>query len=437
MINNRKIFRVFVLSTILLMFPPPFVWLQAKAEESVLENGSYQVELSFSSLDGGKANIFSELAIIDVKNGQYSLNLTINQPLSIRDIHIEQRENELSSNVQTENLVQFDVKDLFQPITIKGKMALSSSEEYFTFSQELQLQLTTLSIIGPKDEEVIPENDSKESPSEAIYDKEWSMNYVLLVDGKNEQSIMNTYVNPVANIKEKNGKYYARMTILKSNWITGLTVDQQGNQVEPKLISLVDNTRIVEFEISNFEKPIRMWVKVDIPDISYHHQYFVNLKFNQQQVAKLLNKPSTKEPSKQVASEKPPVIVKEEVKKAPVIVKEGMKKAPVVTQHETAVKQPQTSGPLPSFQPTLTVPKEERLAFDRTLDAPIEDEEDVKKVDVKEETSKKITKDSKVDQQLARLNIVKIVLLVVTCLLSGLLLVRRFKNSRKDVTKQK
>ncbi|WP_427109498.1 NEAT domain-containing protein [Lysinibacillus xylanilyticus] len=436
MINNRKIFRVFVLSTILLMFLPPFVWLHAKAEESVLENGSYQVELSFSSLDGGKDNIFNELATIDVKNGQYSLNLTIDQPLSIRDIHIEQLENELSSNVQTENLVQFDVKHLHQPIIIKGKMALSSSEEYFTFSQELHLQLTTLSSIVPKDEEIIPENEIKDSPSEEICDKEWSMNYVLLVDGKNEQSIMNTYVNPVVNIKEKNGKFHACMTILKSNWITGLTVDQQGNQVEPKLISLVDNTRIVEFEISNFEKPLRMWVKVDIPDISYHHQYYVNLKFDQQQVAKFLNKPSTKEPSKQV-NEKPPVIVKEEVKKAPVIVKEGMKKVPVVTQHETAVKQPQTSLPQPAFQPTLTVPKEERLAFNRTLDAPIKNEDDVENTDVKEETAVKVAKDSKVDQQLARLNIVKIVLLVVTCILSGWLLVRRFKNSRKDVTEQK
>ncbi|QQP13364.1 NEAT domain-containing protein [Lysinibacillus agricola] len=437
MINNRKIFRVFVLSTILLMFLPPFVWLQAKAEESVLENGSYQVELSFSSLDGGKDNIFSELAIIDVKNGQYSLNLTINQPLSIRDIHIEQLENELSSNVQTENLVQFDVKDLHQPIIIKGKMALSSSEEYFPFSQELQLQLTTLSIIVPKDEEVIPENEVIEPPSEEIYDKEWSMNYVLLVDGKNEQSIMNTYVNPVAKIKEKNGKYYAHMTILKSNWITGLTVAQQGNQVEPKLISLVNNVRIVEFEIRNFEQPIRMWVKVDIPEISYHHQYFVNLKFDQQQVAKFLNKPSEAVSSEQVTSGKPPVIVKEQVKKAPVI-----------KQHETVVKQQNTgvkpaqlplSLPLPSVQPTFIVPKEEQLAFDRTFDAPIEDAvvDEAEKADVKEDTAEKVVKDSKVDQQLAQLNIVKIVLLIIICILSGWLLVRRMKNSKKDVTEQK
>ncbi|MFF2177233.1 NEAT domain-containing protein [Lysinibacillus sp. NPDC058147] len=425
MINNRKIFRVFVLSTILLMFLPPFVWLQAKAEESVLVNGSYQVELSFSSLDGAKDNIFSELATIDVKNGQYKLNLAINKPLSIRDIHIEQLENELSLNVQIENLVQFDVKDLHQPIIIKGEMALSSSEEYFFFSQELQLQLTTLSTIVPKDEEAIPENETKESNSEETYDKEWPLNYILLVDGKNEQSIMNTYVNPVAKIKEKNGKYYAHMTILKSMWITDLTVDQQGKQVEPKLISLEDNVRIVEFEIHNFKQPIRMWVKVDIPEISYHHQYFVNLKFDQQQVAKFLNKPAVTAPAKQVTSEKPPVIVKEEVKKAP-----------VVAQHEVVVKPTQMTRQIPSFQTTLTVPQEEQLAFDRTLDASIEDavKDDAKKSDDKGESTEKVVKNSKVDQQLVQLNIIKIVLLVVICLLSGWMLVRRIRNSKKDVT---
>lgn len=423
MISNRKIVQVFVLSTFLLMLFPP--WLQAKAEESVLENGSYQVELSFSSLDGGKDNIFSEMATIDVKNGQFSLNLAIKKPLRIRDLHIEQQENELSSNVQTESLVQFDVKDLHRPLIIKGEVAFSSSEEYVPFAKELQLQLTTLSTIVQKDEEVIPKNEIDDSISEEIYDKEWSMNYVLLVDGKNEQSIMNTYVNPVAEIKEKNGKYYAHMTILTSNWITGLTVDQQGKQVEPKFISLVNNARVVEFEINNFEKPIRMWVKVDIPEMSYHHQYFVNLKFDQQQVAQFLSKPTVIAPSTQVASEKQPVIVKEKVKKAP-----------VETQQEP-VKPTQFSRPLPSFQSTVTVPKEERLAFDRTLDAPIEDKDDAEKADVKEETIEKVAKDSKVDQQLAQLNIVKIVLLVVICILSGWSLVRRFKNAKKDATEQK
>lgn len=422
MISNRKIVQVFVLSTFLLMLFPP--WLQAKAEESVLENGSYQVELSFSSLDGGKDNIFSEMATIDVKNGQFSLNLAIKKPLRIRDLHIEQQENELSSNVQTESLVQFDVKDLHRPLIIKGEVAFSSSEEYVPFAKELQLQLTTLSTIVQKDEEVIPKNEIDDSISEDIYDKEWSINYVLLVDGKNEQSIMNTYVNPVAEIKEKNGKYYAHMTILKSIWITSLTVDQQGKQVEPKFISLVNNARVVEFEINNFEKPIRMWVKADIPEMSYHHQYFVNLKFDQQQVAQFLSKPTVIAPSTQVASEEQPVIVKEKVKKAP-----------VETQQEP-VKPTQLSRPLPSFQPTVTVPKEERLAFDRTLDAPIEDKDDAEKADVKEETIEKVAKDSKVDQQLAQLNIVKIVLLVVICILSGWSLVRRFKNARKDANEQ-
>lgn len=59
-----------------------------------------------------------------------------------------------------------------------------------------------------------------------------------------------------------------------------------GQQVEPKLISLKDNVRIIEFEIEDLQQPLRMWVKVDILELSYHHQYFVHLNFDQQQVAK-------------------------------------------------------------------------------------------------------------------------------------------------------
>ncbi len=45
--------------------------------------------------------------------------------------------------------------------------------------------------------------------------------------------------------------------------------------------------------------------------------------------------------------------------------------------------------------------------------------------------------DSKTDQQLAQLNVVKVILLIGVCILSGLLLARRIKYSKKDVTEQK
>ena len=55
--------------------------------------------------------------------------------------------------------------------------------------------------------------------------------------------------------------------------------------------------------------------KDDIPDISYHHQYFVQLVFDETQVAKVLDKPSKVTASKPVVSDKAADrVVKEQVK---------------------------------------------------------------------------------------------------------------------------
>lgn len=403
------------------MFFPPFNRLQVNAKETIIENGSYQVELSFSSMEGLGENIFSEVATLDVKNGQYKLELTLEKQMIVTDIQMKQLDDEITSTVGRENLVQLDVKDIHLPIRVNA-VVHTSTEESLSFSQELQINVQTLTSLN---EETVPDTDNEETTSKDTVSEERSLNYVLLVDGKNEPSIMNTYVKPLAKIIEKDGIYYAQITILKSAWVTGLTVDQQGNQVEPKLVSIVDNVKIVEFAVNDFEQPIRMWVKVDIPELSYYHQYFVNLKFDQQQVAKLFNKPSGVKSSEQSNSVKPQVIEKEAEKQSPVIVVEESKSKSALP-------------PLPLVQPTM--PKEEQLAFDRTLDAPTEDveKEESEEEEIRgETTTEKPMQESKVNQQLAQLNIVKVVLLIGVCILSGLLLVRRIKNSKKDVTEQK
>jgi len=249
------------------MFFPPFNWLQVNAEETIIENGSYQVELSFSSIEELGETIFSEVATLAVKNGQYKLELTLEKPWIVTDIQMKQLDNEITSTVVRENLVQFDVKDIHGPIRVNG-VVHTTTEESLPFSQELHINAQTLIQLN---KETVPDTDNEKTTSKETVSEERTLNYVLLVDGKNEPSIMNTYVKPQAKVIEKDGIYYAQMTILKSAWVTGITVDQQGNQVEPKLVSIIDNVKIIEFAVNDFEQPIRIWVKVDIPELSYYH----------------------------------------------------------------------------------------------------------------------------------------------------------------------
>lgn len=88
----------------------------------------------------------------------------------------------------------------------------------------------------------------------------------------------------------------------------------------------------------------------------------------------------------------------------------------------------------PIVQATPSIPKEELLAFDRTLDAntkeDIEDEANKAEVN-KEPVTEKVVMDTMTTQQLALLDKVKIALLIIICILSGWLLVRRIKNAKK------
>ncbi|EON73519.1 NEAT domain-containing protein [Lysinibacillus sphaericus] len=425
---NRKNFLLFAFSAVFLAFLPQFVWMHVQAEEKAIENGSYQVELSFPSIDGvEQSRFFSKEATLIVENGHYTLALSIENNNSLTNLHIEQSERTLPFKLEsTENLVQFDGIDLTQPIFVKGLMALPFGEDNRPFTQELLVKVASIKPIEIQSEESILVNEVEQNLPNDIAEKEWTMNYVLLVDGKKESSIMNTYVKPVAKMIEKEGKIFAQMSIEKSAWITGLTVERQGEQVAPKLISLIDNMRIIEFEIEDLEQPLRMWVKVDIAELDYHHQYFVNLKFDQLQVDKFLNKPQA-ESSEQIDIVKPPVIVKEKVKSTPgKLTDESVTKPPLLAPS--------------SVQPTPTVPKEELLAFDRTLDANTagDAEDEPNEAEVKKESATKtVVMDRNTTQQLVQLDKVKMALLIIICILSGWLLVRRIKNSKKEATEQK
>jgi len=410
--NRKVIVLLALISAINLVFVPQYLSLHAQAKVNhLIEDGNYQVELSFSSIDGIEQNqFFNEEATLSMKNGQYTLSMTINDPFILQEIHSEQ-----SATIAkwTENLVQFDVKDLNGPIIINGLLASLLVEEDFPFTQQLRI------IFKAPIEDNEAENIIEETPLE----NKWSIDYILYVDGKKEPSIMNTYVDPVAKVIKKDGKYYAQMTILKSAWVTGLTVEQRGEQVQPTLISDKENMRIVEFEVVDLERPIRMWVKVDIPEIAYHHQYYVALQFDEQQVANMLEKPIEVEPPKQETIEKAPAIPNEKIEKPSVEKTEASKNnANLLT--------------LPPSQPAFTVLAEEQLAFDRTLDANAAEDETEQEPQVTEEDQEKKTEQAMqpttVNQQLAQLDKVKIVLLVLICVLSGWLVVRRLRNSKND-----
>ncbi|MEG0258547.1 MAG: NEAT domain-containing protein [Lysinibacillus sp.] len=424
---NKKIIIWIMIFTIIAVVPSPFMWTIANAEETLeIEDGVYDVQLQYSPAEIESEDLFRKDAILAALKGSYKLLIPLKNVEKMTVLNVTQVNEIVPFQLnQTEKLVQLELHDLQQPIIIDGTVVLPLEEEPVHFSSKINIDTSTLQL---KEETVPPVEEQPEPtppPIEEEKPKELSLHYILLADGEDEPSIMNTYVDPVAKIIQKDSKYFAQMTILKSSWVTGFTVEQRGVQVEPETISLNGNVRIIQFEVADFTKKLRMWVKVDIPELLYHHQYYVQLQFDEKQVAELFGNGEVPEDTESEDKENKPIVGPS----TSVITK------PAITQPTALDKKPALFSPLPTV-PTTQIALEEQLAFDRALDAELEKVEEKPAPDETQKKKEEVAAPSAIDQQLAQLDKIKIALLAIICLLSGVLLVRRLKNAKKETTEE-
>ncbi|MBY0223398.1 NEAT domain-containing protein [Sporosarcina aquimarina] len=375
-------------------------------EPTKFKNGVYQVELNFLALEAVElGELFSKHATLIIHEGRYALSVPIRfEGGIINSITAKQQETTINSLLdRSENLVQFDMKDVKQKIVLEGTVKLSADEKPRVFSQEMVINFDSFL--------------EREEPS--ISDSQQSrdlINYTLLKDGKEELSVMQTYVNPVMKIIEKDDSFYAQMEIIQSSWIKVLTVERQGKMVEPKVISQSDNTRIIEFEVEDFRKKIRLWAEVEIPQLMYSSSYFTQLQFDEKQAMKFETKVDI------------PELVTSNETKIPLV------RRPVQSPESTrpSRKEKQSS---PTVATPKEVPVEEQLLFDRTLDELKKDE----KLPVRQVAEEEVKGDQiayKPDEQVIPFNLLKVGLLFFVCILSGILLIRRIKNGKKEMVNE-
>ena len=96
---------------------------------------------------------------------------------------------------------------------------------------------------------------------------------------------MNTYVDSQAYVVKNGSSYQVQLTLKNSSWITGFTV----NGATPSTISDTNDLRVVQFTVSSLSKLQNAWVKVDIADLNYHHNYNILLKFDEASLSKINN----------------------------------------------------------------------------------------------------------------------------------------------------
>lgn len=382
----------------------PFHFVNAN-ERKEIAHDVYQVELSFLSNEAEGTNIlFTKQATLTVKEDRYTLSISAKNDHILTQVTAVQQGNKTSTRLdRAENLVQFDIQDIHQKIELTGKYRLGKENTQQSFSYEVLIQEQSLATID------------QNQPAQSIQPGDNTVHYRLLSDGK--PSAMNDYVNPVLRVVTRDNRYFAQLEILQPSKVKGFTVEQQGNLMEPKVVSQ-NKTRIVQFEVEDFEKGTHIWMKVEDAENSHVQEDFLQIAFDQQQIAKFLNKvPSdnkavssltkrTEQPKKPTTSTKQTTIEKE-------------KKI-----EKSSEEKEQKQDELPPLLP------EAQLEFDRTVD------------DVKEEPAEVVAQVASEPEELAihvqdeqtiPFDTMKIGILFTLCILSAILLIRRL-TKKNNVT---
>ncbi|ARF17471.1 heme uptake protein IsdC [Sporosarcina ureae] len=112
--------------------------------------------------------------------------------------------------------------------------------------------------------------------SAKIADGTQQLNYQINQPDSTNASIANDYFQKPALVTVTNGSAVVQLTLKNSSWITKF---EPAGGAEVVNEDLKADTRVVEFSVSDISKPVKIPMKVDVEHINYHHEYTVDLVF--------------------------------------------------------------------------------------------------------------------------------------------------------------
>ena len=114
-----------------------------------------------------------------------------------------------------------------------------------------------------------------------------SVNYQVNQPNSSSASIANDYFLKPAKVTTKNGVSTVKITLKNSAWITKFQPPGGATLISEDKAS---DKRVVQFTVKDLSKPVKVAMKVDVNDINYHHEYTVDMVFDE---VKAVVKPST------------------------------------------------------------------------------------------------------------------------------------------------
>lgn len=127
-------------------------------------------------------------------------------------------------------------------------------------------------------------------------DGEYNLPFTVLKGDSDERSMTNDYLVSPAKLTVKNGQYIIQMTLKNSSWWKDFKVGSK----DVKVLSDSNDTRIVEFPVSDIDKIVNAHIHVIVPDINYDNKYDVRFKFDTSGISEGKQKIASSDPGKKV-----------------------------------------------------------------------------------------------------------------------------------------
>lgn len=133
----------------------------------------------------------------------------------------------------------------------------------------------------------LPAVSQADSQENGVY----TMNYTVYENGKNSESVANQYFNKPAQVTVNNGQYTIQLQMNHASWITDFNVGSNNVFVSS---DTAKDTRIVQFQTNTLSSKLNAQIKVDIEQVglSYHHNYTIQLGFDQVSAVKKASTPT-------------------------------------------------------------------------------------------------------------------------------------------------
>ncbi len=238
-----------------------------------LTTGTYTTSLTAfkqnEDIASEMARYVNGTAKIKVENGLYNVSFTLKGSSMIPAFRVAPKGSMVDSTIVSEDAASGERVISFVTDTLESIVPAQVDVKVGTYASSYPVRL----YLNPATIAV------QSAGTDGLADGKYSASIMALKYGTSDVSEMDKYLGKPATVIKKSGKYTVQVKLNNSSWIKSFKVGGQ----EAQIVEQSDDTRVVQFAVSDLPKTIKINTHVIVPGlvlggVSYDHTYDVDLK---------------------------------------------------------------------------------------------------------------------------------------------------------------